>query len=144
MSFFSLLDPTIVEKHKDKPNQKVVHLLLEGQFCFRGSWTSVLLAFPLSPHLSPKVNRAFLKILLGKRCQVPGVDLVRIRKGGESIARQRDMKYTSLNSDIFEFSSGLWYIQVGRLVMWDQSFSTAIKGIICPCTYLCYRHENGT
>ena len=42
---------------------------------------SVLLAFPLSSHLSPKVNRASLKILLGKRCEVPGVDLVRIRKG---------------------------------------------------------------
>lgn len=118
MSFFSLLDLTIFEKHKDKPNQKVVHLLLEGQFCFRGSWASVLLAVPLSPHLSPKVNRLFLKILLGKRCEVPGIDLVRIRNGGgESMARQRDMKYIALNSDIFEFSSGPLHIQMGRLVM---------------------------
>lgn len=90
MSFFSLLDLTIFEKHKDKLNQKVVHLLLEGQFCFRGSWASVLLAFPLSPHLSPKVNRPFLKILLGKRCEVPGVDLVRIRNGGGGVYGQTE------------------------------------------------------
>lgn len=83
MSFFPLLDLTIFEKHKDKLNQKVVHLLLEGQFCFRERRASVLLPFPLSPHLSPKVNRAFLKILFGKRGKVPGVDLVRIRKGGK-------------------------------------------------------------